>query len=245
MPSFALPPVSPSTNPFLDSLFRALGIPIDWEEFLSSYGSAIETVAAPGRFRLHGMVIDTPSGVYSPHETSSTRFVCDHFDSLGLLAPKQGMTALEVGSGAGAISILLAKTGWDVTAIDIDPNAVKATADNAFSNGVVIDSYESDLFSKVSKKFDVIIFNQPLFHKSSEIAINERTLSSEGSALYARFMEEALVHLLPGGRVVVTYANFSAPAAMIQPGWEVRVKAFDYEGARHTVKAILEATPLL
>lgn len=189
------------------------------------------------------MVIDTPAGVYSPHETSSTRFVCDHFASLDLLAPTKGQTALEVGSGAGAISILLAKTGWDVTAVDIDPKAVEATLANALTNGVVLEAYESDLFSKVSKNFDLIIFNQPLFHKDTGIRLDERTLSSEGSALYERFMKEALVHLSPGGRVVVTYANFSAPSAMIQPGWSMRVKAFDYEGARHTVKALLEATP--
>lgn len=239
--SFERPSIHMPANPFLKILLESLEQPIEWNDFLLSYQAAIEAVSESGRFMLHGMAIETPAGVYSPHETSSTRFVCDNFLPLGLLNADPGGKALEIGSGAGAISILLAKNGWDVTAVDIDPIAVEATLQNAKTNKVSLTAFESNLFSSVEGKFDVIVFNQPLFHKATEIVLNERTLSSQGSDLYKRFMRQALQHLTENGRVIVTYANFSEPEALMQPNWEMSVKAFDYEAARNTIRAIFEA----
>ena len=50
---------------------------------------------------------------------------------------RPGMRVLDLGSGSGILAIAAAKLGAErVLAIDIDPQAVKATNENAAQNGV-------------------------------------------------------------------------------------------------------------
>ena len=69
--------------------------------------------------------------------------------------------ALELGCGTGLISLLLAEY-FDVTAVDINPSAVKLTQMNARLNNMKMEVFQSDLFDQVpcgSK--DIIVFNPP------------------------------------------------------------------------------------
>lgn len=67
-------------------------------------------------------------------------------------------SVLDVGCGAGALSIGAALLGARVTAVDIDPEAVAATAANAARNGVAI---ETSLVTvgEVAGRFDVVVAN--------------------------------------------------------------------------------------
>lgn len=229
---------------FVDHLLAACHKPINMPLFLEGYAQVREGVARPGRFLLHGLTIDAPAGVYSPHETSSTRFLMDHFGALGLDAPTEGKEFLEVGCGAGAISILAARNGWKVFAGDIDDAAVTATRANAVTNGVTLDARQSDLFSAFEgQRFDVVLFNQPFFHVERPIEEDERTLSDFGGQLYARFMEEARRFLKPGGYVVIAYSNCSNVEILNQPGWNLELRSFDFDAATDYIRAHFKATP--
>lgn len=51
-----------------------------------------------------------------------------------------GTRVLDVGCGSGALSVVAARSGAVVTAIDIDPDAVAITIANAAANGVAVDA---------------------------------------------------------------------------------------------------------
>jgi len=231
------------TKSFIEHLVQACARPINEPVFLDGYASVLDGVARTATFNVNGLTIDAPSGVYSPHGTSSTRFMLDHFFALGLDRPAGRV--LEMGCGAGAVALHAARHGSVVSACDIDPVAVDATKNNALQNGLSVDARHSDLFSAFTEdeKFDVIIFNQPFFHLNREIGEHERTLSDFGGQLHARFMADARKHLAPGGRLVIAYSNCSNTAILNQPGWALEVRAFDFDAGSDYIRALFHATP--
>lgn len=77
---------------------------------------------------------------------------------------------LDIGTGSGAISIVLSKNiNSNVTACDISEKALNMAENNARLNNVNINFIESDLFSNVDSKFDVIISNPPYISYDEEI----------------------------------------------------------------------------
>lgn len=227
---------------FVEHLKEACARPILESVFLQGYEAVLAGVAAHQTFELYGLTIEAPPGVYSPHDTSSTRFLMDHFFALGLDQPKGRF--LEVGCGAGAISLLAARNGWEVVATDIDAAAVKATQDNARRNGLTVDARQSDLFAAVEgEQFDVVLFNQPFFHVKREIGEHERTLSDTEGSLHVRFMREARRFLKPGGYVVVAFSNCSNTEVLNQPGWNLELRSFDFDAGSNYIRAHFKATP--
>jgi release factor glutamine methyltransferase len=229
---------------FIEHLIQACTRPINEPVFLEGYAGVLEGVARPATFDVNGLTIDAPSGVYSPHGTSSTRFMLDHFFALGL--DRSAGRVLEMGCGAGAIALHAARFGSIVSACDIDPVAVDATRRNAEQNGLNVDVRQSDLFSAFAddEQYDVIIFNQPFFHLNREIGEHERTLSDFGGRLHEKFMAGARKHLAPGGRLVVAYSNCSNIAILNQPGWNMEVRAFDFDAGSDYIRALFHATPV-
>lgn len=232
-----IPPFS-----FIEHLQRAAAAPIVPGPFEESFRVTADNLMRHERFSLFGLDIDAPAGVYSPHESSSTRFLLSNFPALGLDRPSGSL--LEVGCGAGAVALLAARTGWRVTASDIDPVAVQATKANAARNGLVVDAIESDLFLAVAgEKFDCIVFNQPFYHVPRAITAKERPLAAENGVLHVRFMQQAAAHLKPGGKVVVAFSNCSDAQVFQQPGWAMQLRAFDYEATTNYIRALFIATP--
>jgi SAM-dependent methyltransferase len=74
----------------------------------------------------------------------------------GLVGP--GTRLLDVGCGSGALSVVAARAGADVTAIDVDPVAVDATTANAAANRVAVDSSTTPL-SGLPGTWDVVVAN--------------------------------------------------------------------------------------
>jgi ribosomal protein L11 methyltransferase len=75
---------------------------------------------------------------------------------------RPGATVLDLGSGSGILGIAAAKLGAArVLALDIDPQAVKATKENARINEVagVIEAREGPLESARGEQFDIIAAN--------------------------------------------------------------------------------------
>ena len=69
-----------------------------------------------------------------------------------------GTRLLDVGCGSGALSVVAARAGADVTAIDLDPVAVAATVANATANGVAVDASTAPL-SALDGSWDVVVAN--------------------------------------------------------------------------------------
>jgi len=71
---------------------------------------------------------------------------------------------LELGCGTGLISIIAAKSGADVTAIDLSIKAIENVKLNTLTQGVKIRIIHSDLFDSIERKtFDWIVINPPYY----------------------------------------------------------------------------------
>ena len=82
---------------------------------------------------------------------------------LGYAALEPGMEVLDLGTGSGVLGIAAAMAGaGNVTAIDIDPEAIKVASTNAEANGVQMDASTKTLAEVMARRdhgFDLIAMN--------------------------------------------------------------------------------------
>jgi len=183
------------------------------DDFEAAYAGFLEEHKKIGIYEVAGLKFFCPSGVYHPHEFSTTRFA---LRGLFKERSKFGNRLLELGAGSGAIGICLASTGMDVTLLDIDPVAVECAKNNAAVNNVSLNVLQSDLFAAVEgQKYDVIFFNIPLLDKGIEDPL-DIIACDEGGELLSRFLAEAPTYLLPNGLVYVSVGNISNRAALLK-----------------------------
>jgi release factor glutamine methyltransferase len=108
--------------------------------------------------RVAGLPLEVLPGVFHPRYFGSSAILARFVDSL----PLRGKSFLEVGCGSGVVSLCAARRGALVTAVDINPDAVRCTVANATRNGLSVDCRCSDVFSALENmRFDVIAWNPP------------------------------------------------------------------------------------
>ncbi|MBW4702640.1 MULTISPECIES: class I SAM-dependent methyltransferase [unclassified Micromonospora] len=126
---------------------------------------------------------------------------------------------LEIGTGSGAIALLLRHLGaTSVTATDISASAVATARQNELANfGVpTIDFWHSDLFPPAvdgePALFDLIVFNPPGWRTPSDNLIAEldekhHSLGLEamfyGDSVLLRFLQQLPDHLTANGRAII------------------------------------------
>ena len=92
---------------------------------------------------------------------------------------------LDIGTGSGAISIVLKnELNSNVTACDISKKALNVAINNAKINNSNINFIESDIFSNINDKFDIIISNPP-YISSDEVIMDSVKKYEPNLALYA------------------------------------------------------------
>lgn len=84
---------------------------------------------------------------------------------------KDKVKILDIGTGSGCIAITLNKLldDSDVTGVDISSEALEVAKENNISNNANVKFIESDLFSNVNGRYDVIISNPPYISYDEEI----------------------------------------------------------------------------
>src|ERR1700692_975587 len=86
--------------------------------------------------RLHGFELEIFPGVFHPRYFGSSSILAKFVSSL----PLDGQSFLEVGCGSGLTAMCAARAGAQVTAVDINPAAVRCTSANAAKNGLQVDA---------------------------------------------------------------------------------------------------------
>ncbi|MEO8128153.1 MAG: methyltransferase [Bryobacteraceae bacterium] len=74
--------------------------------------------------------------------------------------------ALDMGTGSGVCAVFAARRGYRVTAVDINPEAVRCAQINVLLNRLEdsVEVFHGDLFEPlVGRRFDVIFFNPPFY----------------------------------------------------------------------------------
>lgn len=156
----------------------------------------------PYTTRVLGKEIIVHPNVMSPKYDWSPRF---HIENMPV---QKDRTWLEVGCGSGILSIFAAIQGaTNLTAIDINPHAIENTKANLEKYNIKnTNVHLSDLFEKVSGKFDTINFAAP-YHGNKPQDILEHGVSDGGYKTLRRFMKEAKLHLNEGGQIILGFSN--------------------------------------
>lgn len=121
----------------------------------------------------------------------------------------EGDEFLEVGSGTGIISVVAAQKGANVTATDINPDAVQNTRINAALHAVDINVIKSDVFEEIpdDEKFDKIFWNVPFGYVTQELTDLERSVYDKEYLCIERFIKGAKSKLKPGGKLYIGFSS--------------------------------------
>lgn len=151
-----------------------------------------------------GARVETCEHVYEPSE--------DTFLLLAVLELqdfKETDIVLEIGTGTGIVAIQMAKTTKHVVAVDINPYAVECARNNAQRNRIRnMEIIESDLFLKVSGKYDVIIFNPPYLPTREDDKVDDAVGCAwdggkSGRRVTDKLLEQAPFHLTDRGKIII------------------------------------------
>jgi len=121
---------------------------------------------------------------------------------------KEADHVLDMGTGSGVNAVLAASKASRVTAVDVNPNAVKCAKNNAKLNHVSsrIKVFHSDLFRNVKGKFDLIIFDPP-FRWFKPRDIRERATADENFRTMRTFFKNVRKYLNKDGRILTCYGT--------------------------------------
>lgn len=119
-----------------------------------------------------------------------------------------GKTVLELGSGTGLVSVFAGLRGAkSVTAVDINPAAVKNTHLNLEKLQIHSRTLESDVFSALpNEQYDLILFNLP-YHNSRPQNDLEKGVMDDDYQTMERFFREARTHLTSSGELFVGFSQ--------------------------------------
>ncbi|MEW5988490.1 MAG: HemK2/MTQ2 family protein methyltransferase [Chloroflexota bacterium] len=110
------------------------------------------------------------------------------------------LTVLDMGTGSGIGAIFAARRGAQVTAVDINPEAVRCARLNALLNQLEdrITIYQGDLFAPVAgQQFDLVLFNPPFYRGRPRDLLDH---AWRGVDVFERFSQGLSQVLRPDGR---------------------------------------------
>lgn len=94
---------------------------------------------------------------------------------------------LDIGTGSGAISLALSKNlkGSKVIGVDISKNAIDLANENKIKLNINnVEFKESDIFSNIDEKFDIIVSNPPYINKEDFEKLDKKLYYEPQNALY-------------------------------------------------------------
>ncbi|MBE7086292.1 MAG: peptide chain release factor N(5)-glutamine methyltransferase [Clostridiales bacterium] len=170
---------------------------------------------------------------------------------------EEGQNILDLCTGSGAIAIAvkkeLDKKGINVkmTASDISEGALELAKENAMANGAEILFLQSDLFSRMRGRFDIIVSNPPYIPSAEieklqrEVKDFEPRLALDGGAdgldIYRRIAAEASKYIRRGGMLIMEVGEGEAnDVVKLFKGNNVyAIIAQDFNGVDRYVKVLM------
>ena len=106
-----------------------------------------------------------------------------------ILNLKSQIHVSDVGTGSGCIAIALKKAHpeWQVTGIDISPEAIEVAKENAKRNGVEVEFEVADIFNQTinhkfeitNHKYDIVVSNPPYICEREKVSMRPNVLNFE------------------------------------------------------------------
>lgn len=148
--------------------------------------------------------------VFSPKYFTSTAMLSANFPF------RKNERFLEVGCGIGVTSILAACThGNRVVAVDLNPEAISVTRENAIKHGVSeqVDVRLGSVFDPIfsNEKFDTIYWDLPYVYgeeqASHSITLLQRSVCDPGYKHIEEFLAQAHRYVASDGRIIVGFGS--------------------------------------
>jgi methylase of polypeptide subunit release factors len=160
--------------------------------------------------RAGGVRLLVRATVFHPKLFLTSEFFAKFIGTLELT----GKRVADVGTGSGILALAAARSGsHEVYAIDINPNAVKAAADNARANGLGdrVIAVQSNLMSGLPAdlSFDVITSNPPSFPGEPRDIADRAWVAGPDYRDILSLFEQARQRLKPDGRMYVLLSSDS------------------------------------
>lgn len=159
-------------------------------------------------FEYEGKFFIGMNTVFSPFVFEDTYFFAKHVPS------QPNGEFLEVGCGTGLISILKALDGLNVTATDINKDAISNTRINAILHSVEnqVSVLCSDVFDSIvgNHLFDIIFWNPPfVFIPFSPNTFLEKSVFDLNYSSITKFLNHFADYLSPKGRAFLGFSSTS------------------------------------
>ena len=160
--------------------------------------------------RAAGFRLIVPPTVFHPRIFITSEFFADFLGRLDL----RGKRVAEVGTGSGILALAAARAGArNVVAIDINPNAAQAAADNARANGLGprVTAVCTNLLSAVAPRplFDIILSSPPSFPGEPRDLADRAWHAGPNYRDIALLFEQARERLTPDGCLYVLLSSDS------------------------------------
>lgn len=189
-------------------------------------------------FTFRGASFQVTDGVFNPTTFRASLL----FARLALVrAPSRPSRVLELGCGCGLTSVLLARAGHQLTAIDIDPLAVENSLANANRNGVSIRALVSDWGSALAEndRFDFIAANPP-FLVEEPPAFHRALYAGPGAEVLGKALTAARARLAENGRVLVLTSDRTGRAAFLAAARDADLRIFQTHQHRQWLDTYIE-----
>jgi len=164
------------------------------------------------------MKISFFKNVYRPTRRSSSLFFLKSLPDL----PKNTKTLLDLGCGSGVLGIYykLKNKKINITFADVKKYAIKNTEKNLKQNKIFGACINTNLFDKITKKYDVIIFNVPYDHVSKRYGLNQYDYRGK---LFSKFLNKAKNFLNRNGKIFFTFSNLSRLDLLKNKDFELKI----------------------
>jgi len=113
---------------------------------------------------------------------------------------------LDMGTGSGILAREASKFSKQVTAIDIDNKIIKELSEKRGNQEMRF--IQSNLFSNVEDRFNVILFNPP-YLPSKEIQHIDLDGGKNGTEIMERFLKNARAHLESKGKIFLLCSSLN------------------------------------
>ncbi|MFA4819353.1 MAG: HemK2/MTQ2 family protein methyltransferase [Candidatus Aenigmatarchaeota archaeon] len=117
---------------------------------------------------------------------------------------------LDMGTGTGLQAVIASKNAKKIIATDISNDAIKCAKENIdrLNLNKKIEVRKSNLFQRITEKFDVVIFNIPFNQMKDPKDSLEIAAYDKDSKLLKRFFDGVENHLKLKGKIILLYASF-------------------------------------
>lgn len=119
----------------------------------------------------------------------------------------KGKKVLDMGSGSGIQALAAINSGAaEVLAADIDKESIK------YLKNYRINSIQSNLFSNIKEKFDLIVFNPPYLPFDSREDEESKIITTggrKGDEIIIKFLKKAKQHLTKSGIILIVLSSLT------------------------------------